>query len=64
MPRFACRTSVLLPWIPLLALAVLAWPLLSRAQADPVHPVHGDNGVTLPPPPIAAVHAVTDDYHG
>lgn len=26
--------------------------------------IHGDNGVTLPPPPVAPVHVVTDDYHG
>jgi prolyl oligopeptidase len=26
--------------------------------------VHGGSGITLPPPPVAAVHTVTDDYHG
>jgi prolyl oligopeptidase len=26
--------------------------------------IHGDNGITLPPPPVAPVHVITDDYHG
>src|SRR5580698_5064990 len=26
--------------------------------------VRGGSGITFPPPPVAAVHTVTDDYHG
>ncbi len=26
--------------------------------------IHGGNGIELPPPPVAAVHTVVDDYHG
>ena len=26
--------------------------------------IHGANGITLPPPPVAAIHAVIDDYNG
>ncbi|MGA7523235.1 MAG: prolyl oligopeptidase family serine peptidase [Acidobacteriaceae bacterium] len=64
MHRFTCRSSVLLPWAPLLVLTLCVWPAISRAQANPAHAIHGDNGVTLPPPPVAAIHVVTDDYHG
>jgi prolyl oligopeptidase len=47
----------------LVVVATAVGPALSQAQ-DPAHPIHGDNGITLPAPPVAAVHAVTDDYHG
>lgn len=33
---------------------------MMRAQES----IHGGNGVILPPPPVAAVHVVTDDYNG
>jgi prolyl oligopeptidase len=33
-------------------------------QAQQTKAIHGDNGITLPPPPVAAVHVVTDDYFG
>jgi prolyl oligopeptidase len=45
--------------------ALIALALAASAQ-NPAAPgtIHGDNGITLPPPPVAAVHVVTDDYHG
>ncbi len=45
-----------------LAVALAASPFVMRAQTAKT--IHGDNGITLPPPPVAAVHAVTDDYFG
>lgn len=33
-------------------------------EAQQVTTIHGDNGITLPPPPVAAVHTVTDNYFG
>lgn len=54
----------LLPLALSLLIVMAAASAPGRAQADPAHPVHGNNGVNLPPPPIAAVHTVTDDYHG
>jgi prolyl oligopeptidase len=45
-----------------LAVALAASPFVMRAQTAKA--IHGDNGITLPPPPVAAVHAVTDDYFG
>ena len=55
--------------IPAFALAlgaalVLTAPILCAQQPGPDGKIHGDNGVTLPPPPVAAVHVVTDDYDG
>lgn len=47
-----------------------AFPLLLAAALAPIssaqsaNPVHGDNGISLPAPPVAAVHVVTDDYAG
>ncbi len=46
----------------LLALAFAAAPLMLHAQAP--NPIHGENGITLPPPPVAKVDTVTDDYGG
>jgi len=63
MPRVARRASVSALPVAFLIFALCALPALIRAQ-DPAHPIHGDNGVSLPPPPVAAVHIVTDDYHG
>jgi prolyl oligopeptidase len=34
------------------------------ATGQQTFPIHGGGGITLPPPPVAAVHTVTDDYHG
>ncbi|WP_446744852.1 prolyl oligopeptidase family serine peptidase [Silvibacterium acidisoli] len=42
-----------------LAVAVATFSLCAQAQQ-----VHGKNGITLPPPPVAAVHTVVDDYDG
>ena len=33
-------------------------------QAQQPGPIHGDNGIVLPSPPVAAVQVVTDDYSG
>ncbi|HEV2280230.1 MAG TPA: prolyl oligopeptidase family serine peptidase [Acidobacteriaceae bacterium] len=50
---------------PALFMTILALSLAVRAQHPaPDGKIHGDNGVTLPPPPVAAVHAVTDAYNG
>ncbi|MGC2504348.1 MAG: prolyl oligopeptidase family serine peptidase, partial [Silvibacterium sp.] len=54
LPNFsASRTSA--------ALIVFCLPLTLLAQQNAVH---GRDGITLPPPPVAAVHSVTDDYFG
>lgn len=42
-------------------LSALCLPLTSFAQQATVR---GGNGITLPPPPVAAVKPVTDDYFG
>lgn len=42
-------------------LASVCLPFNLRAQQDVVH---GRDGITLPPPPVAAVKPVTDDYFG
>lgn len=54
-----------------IAFAVGCPGILAAAVAAPVMAAHGTgktieggNGITLPPPPVAAVHAVTDDYDG
>jgi prolyl oligopeptidase len=44
------------------ATAMLAAALTAGAQQTQA--IHGANGITLPPPPVAAVHPVTDDYNG
>ncbi len=36
----------------------------SGALAQQTQEIHGANGITLPPPPVAAIHTVTDDYNG
>jgi prolyl oligopeptidase len=47
------------------ALILIAFAPVTRAQAaDPPKTVHGDNGVTLGPAPVATVDVVTDDYAG
>jgi prolyl oligopeptidase len=46
--------------VPLLAVALVA--PVTRAQQT--GPIRGANGITLPPPPVAAVNVVTDDYDG
>jgi len=47
---------------PVAALALMVCsPIMQAQQAKTIH---GDNGITLPPPPVAAVHVVTDDYFG
>jgi prolyl oligopeptidase len=43
------------------ALVTLCFSLASHAQQGSVH---GREGITLPPPPVAAVKPVTDDYFG
>src|SRR5579875_4154329 len=50
-----------------IAIAVSVCHPMSYAQepeSQSRQTIHGDNGVTLPPPPVAPVHVVTDDYHG
>jgi prolyl oligopeptidase len=46
----------------LLLFALFAAPLMLPAQAP--SPIRGENGVTLPLPPVAKVDTVTDDYSG
>ena len=43
-------------------LVLAAGPLMLKAQ--PPTTIHGANGITLPPPPVATVNVVTDDYNG
>ena len=43
------------------ALVTLCFSLASHAQQGSVH---GRDGITLPPPPVAALNPVTDDYFG
>ncbi|MGC2582597.1 MAG: prolyl oligopeptidase family serine peptidase [Acidobacteriaceae bacterium] len=64
MPCFACRSARSLPCILFFVLALSTGPAIAQAQSDFAHPIHGDNGVSLPSPPVAAVRTVTDDYHG
>jgi prolyl oligopeptidase len=40
--------------------ALLVFPPMTQGQKA----IRGDNGVTLPPPPVATVNVVTDDYDG
>jgi prolyl oligopeptidase len=47
-----------------LILAALAPVTRAQTAADPPKTIHGDNGVTLGPPPVASVEVVTDDYDG
>jgi prolyl oligopeptidase len=46
----------------LLSITLLAAAFTASAQQT--QEIHGANGITLPPPPVAAVHPVTDDYNG
>ncbi len=46
------------------ALATLALGAPMIEAQSPAQPIHGDNGITLPPPPVATVNVVTDDYNG
>jgi prolyl oligopeptidase len=49
------------------ALATLSLLAISGAmmlKAQPPTTIHGANGITLPPPPVATVNVVTDDYNG
>jgi prolyl oligopeptidase len=55
---FAARRVSALAFAGLAALLVL--PPMTHAQKT----IRGDNGVTLPPPPVATVNVVTDDYDG
>jgi prolyl oligopeptidase len=55
MPVRAC--------LPALLLAIVAAPLMLHAQTPP-NTIQGKNGITLPPPPVAKVDTVTDDYAG
>jgi len=57
----AARNLVSQPSAVFLSLA-LALTLSARAQQTGT--IHGANGITLPPPPVAAVQPVTDDYFG
>jgi prolyl oligopeptidase len=41
-------------------IALLVLSFTARAEG----PVSGGNGIALPAPPVAAIHIVTDDYHG
>ena len=42
----------------------MAPALFFLAVSVPAQTVHGGNGIELPPPPVAAVKTVVDDYHG
>jgi prolyl oligopeptidase len=45
------------------ALTLTVAALMTHAQSTAL-PIHGDNGITLPAPPVATVNVVTDDYNG
>jgi len=45
------------------ALTLALATLMTHAQSAP-RPIVGDNGITLPAPPVATVNVVTDDYNG
>ncbi|MFP5228227.1 MAG: prolyl oligopeptidase family serine peptidase [Acidobacteriota bacterium] len=47
----------------LFALCAIAAPMMLHAQ-PPASTIRGANGITLPPPPVARVDTVTDDYAG
>jgi len=55
--------------LPLSLVALASGVLMLQAQppqpgaSDPT-PIHGENGITLPAPPVAAINVVTDDYAG
>ncbi len=50
---------------PLRSPLTLAGSLMLNAQPpNPPGAIHGENGITLPAPPVAAVKVVTDDYAG
>ncbi|MFT4113533.1 prolyl oligopeptidase family serine peptidase [Silvibacterium sp.] len=56
-PRMGARNrSVCLAF----ALAAVSPSILAQQTGE----IHGKNGITLPPPPVAAVKPVTDDYFG
>ena len=42
----------------------IAPALFFSAVSVPAQTVHGGNRIELPPPPVAAVKTVVDDYHG
>ncbi len=46
-----------------LAFTLSSFAPMMHAQ-DSGKTIHGDNGIILPPPPVAPVHVVTDDYDG
>jgi len=47
------------------AFALTSAPLMLRATPpQPPIAIHGENGINLPAPPVAAVNVVTDDYDG
>jgi prolyl oligopeptidase len=48
--------------ITLASAALLFICTLPAQTPEPVQTVHGREGITLPPPPVAAVHPVTDSY--
>jgi prolyl oligopeptidase len=45
-------------------LALLSASLMLHAQPPQPANIHGENGITLPAPPVAKVDTVTDDYAG
>ena len=45
-------------------LALLSASLMLNAQPPQPANIHGENGITLPAPPVAKVDTVTDDYAG
>jgi prolyl oligopeptidase len=53
----SARRSLLALFAPI----VLSGPLMLHAQANPIH---GENGINLPAPPVAKIDTVTDDYAG
>ena len=51
--------------LPLFVFTVVSGSLMIEAQPpQPPTVIHGENGINLPAPPVAAVKVVTDDYAG
>jgi prolyl oligopeptidase len=59
-----CLAAAALSAIPANSAFAAKPPAAARAVPQQTGPIRGDNGISLPPPPVAAVHPVTDDYNG
>ena len=64
MSKHRGRASRNLSSRPSAVLLSLALAATFGASAQQTQAIHGANGITLPPPPVAAVQPVTDDYFG